>query len=286
MTLIIGAGVPLLIILMMTVVGLELTPADLKRIAHYPAQVAVCLLGQVLVLPPIAAVLIVSLRLEPAIAGGLILAATAPQSTISNYFCLLGRANVPLSVTVTAVSSVLAVVSTPIVSTIAFDLLLVRQSGLDLPAGKVMQQVVTGLVLPVAAGMMIRRLLPEFVGRNRVRLQRLSMLALAAMLLVILADQAANIQRNLAAIVLAAALFTASAAALGFGIAKALSWTTADTLTVLAGFPSRSLAVATLIAVNVFGRLDFLAFAATFFMVQAALLVPAMLAARSRIGAG
>ena len=63
-------------------------------------------------------------------------------------------------------------------------------------------------------------------------------------------------------------------------IARALSWTRPDTVTLLAAFPSRSLSIATLIAVNVLGRLDFLAFAATFFLVQAALLVPAMLLAR------
>jgi hypothetical protein len=111
------------------------------------------------------------------------------------------------------------------------------------------------------------------------------MLAVAAMLVIILADQAATIERNLASIVVAAVLFTAAAAGLGLSVAKALSWTREDTLTMVAGFPSRSLAIAALIAINVLGRLDFLSFAATFYLVQAALLVPAMLLARPT-GAG
>ena len=215
---------PLLIILAMVVVGLELTPADLSRVLHYPAQVAVALLCQVLILPLLAAALILLLRPAPAIAGGLILAAAAPQAMTSNYFCLLARADVALSVTLTAASSVLAVVSTPLIAGLAFDWLAEQQAGFVLPVGKVMQQVVTGLLFPVGVGMLVRRYAPGFTERNRVRFQRLSMAAVAAMLAIILTDQAATIERNLASIVVASVLFTAGAAALGLGVAKALSW--------------------------------------------------------------
>jgi BASS family bile acid:Na+ symporter len=282
---VIDVGVPLLIVLAMVVVGLELTPADVSRVLHYPVQVVVALACQVLVLPLIAAALILLLRPAPAVAGGLILAAAAPQAMTSNYYCLLARADIALSVTLTAASSVVAVASTPLVAKLAFDLLLEQQASLVLPVGKVMQQVVMGLLLPVGVGMLVRRYAARFVERNRTRLQRLSMLAVAAMLVIILADQAATIERNLASIVVAAVLFTAAAAALGLSVAKALSWTREDTLTMVAGFPSRSLGIAALIAINVLGRLDFLSFAATFYLVQAALLVPAMLLARPT-GAG
>ena len=116
MSLVVNVGVPLLIILAMVVVGLELTPADLSRVLRYPAHVAVALLCQVLILPLLAAALILLLRPAPAIAGGLILAAAAPQAMSSNYFCLLARTDVALSVTLTAASSVLAVASTPLIA--------------------------------------------------------------------------------------------------------------------------------------------------------------------------
>ena len=198
----------------------------------------------------------------------------------SNYFCLLARADVALSVTLTAASSVLAVASTPIIAGLAFDWLVEQQAGFVLPIGKVMQQVVTGLLFPVGVGMLVRRYAPGFTARNRVRLQRLSMAAVAAMLAIILTDQAATIERNLASIIVASVLFTVGAAALGLGVAKALSWNRADTITMLAAFPSRSLAVAALVALNVLGRSDFLSFAATFYLVQGLLLVPVMLLAR------
>jgi BASS family bile acid:Na+ symporter len=108
---VVDVGAPLLIILAMVVVGLGVTPPDLFRVLHYPVQVAVALVCQVLFLPLIAAALILLLRPAPAIAGGLILAAAAPQAMSSNYFCLLARADITLSVTLTVASSVVAVAS-------------------------------------------------------------------------------------------------------------------------------------------------------------------------------
>ncbi len=277
----IEVGVPALIILAMTIVGLELTLEDLNRVLHFPAEVAVNVLGQVLVLPLIAAALIVLLDLGPVVAGGLILAAAAPQATSSNYLCLLARANIALSVTLTVASSVLALASTPLIAKLWFGLLLEHQAGFVLPVDKVMEQVLVGLLLPVAAGMLVRHYAPRFAERNHVRFQRVSLGAIVGMLAIIVIDQAATIARNLSSIVLAAVLFTVVAAAAGVAIAKAFSWPRADMITVLAGFPSRSLSIATLIAINVLGRADFLAFAAPFFVVQSALLVPVMLRARS-----
>jgi BASS family bile acid:Na+ symporter len=284
MSVAVGVGLPLLIMLAMTTVGLELTVADLRRVLHYPLQVAAALLGQLLVLPFLAAALILMLHPQPAVAGGLILAAAAPQAISSNFFCLLARADIALSVTLTAVSSALAVFSTPLIAGLMFGLLLEQEAGFALPVLAVMRQVATGLLLPVGAGMLVRHYAPGFVARHRMRFQYLSLGAVGVMLAILLVNQASTIQDNLAAIVLAAVLFTAGAAALGFGLARAFSWNREDMVTLIAAFPSRSLSIATLIAVNVLGRLEFLSFAVVFFLVQAVLLVPVMILARSRPG--
>jgi BASS family bile acid:Na+ symporter len=284
MSSVVGTGLPLLIIVLMTIVGLELTVADLRRVLHFPQHVAAALLAQVLVLPLLAAALIVALHPAPAVAGGLILAAAAPQAMSSNYFCLLARADVALSVTLTAMSSALAVFSTPLVASLLFGLLLEQEAGFVLPVLKVMQQVATGLLMPVATGMLVRHFAPGFVARNRVRLQRLSLAAVGVMLAVLLVNQARTIQDNFVAIVLASILFVACAAALGLGMARAFSWNRDESVTMIAAFPSRSLSIAILIAVSVLGRLEFLSFAVVFFLVQSALLVPAMILARRRAG--
>lgn len=276
----VAIGLPLLVMVAMTIVGLELTVADLARVMHDPARIGVALLVAIVVLPLIGAGVIVLWRPAPAVAGGLILVATAPQAMSSNLFCLMGRANVALSVTLTAASSLLAVAATPFAAALAFELLMEQRDGFVLPPGEVMRQVFMGLVLPVGIGMLVRHRAPGFVERNRKLTQRLTIAAIIAILGVIVADQAATIRHHLPAIMATGALFTLGAAALGVGVARTLSWSKAETVTLLAAYPTRSLSVATLIAVNVLGRPDFLAFAASFYVLQAVLLVPAMLVAR------
>lgn len=280
MHLLIGIGLPLLVVLAMTVVGLELTLADLARVLHYPLQVTAAATAQVLALPLIAAGLVWLLDPAPEIAGGLLLAAAAPQATISNYFCLLARADIALSVTLTAVSSVIALISTPLVAGACFALLLDHGAGMTLPVGRAMQQVVLGLLLPVSVGMLVRHYAPGFVDRNRHRLRAVSLLALVALLTLVVIDQAGSIARHIESIVALAVLFTIGAAGFGYALARALSWSHADTVTLVAAFPARSLSLATLIAVNVLGRLEFLSFAVVFFVVQGIVLVPLMLVLR------
>jgi BASS family bile acid:Na+ symporter len=274
-------GLPLIIVLAMTIVGLELTVADLRRVLQYPAHVAIALAGQVLLLPLVAAALILLLDVEPAVAGGLILVAAAPQAIVSNYFCLLARADVALAVTLTAVSNVLALLTTSVIASLGFRLLLERQAGIVLPVGAVMQQVVLGLLLPMAAGMVIRRFAPDFVARNRARLQGLNLAALALFIAILLYGLEGSL-RSLLSVLTVALLFTAAALALGLLVAWGLSWPRTERIAMLAAYPARSLSVATLVAINVLGRLEFLSFAVVFFLVQAALLVPLMLLARPR----
>lgn len=280
----IGFGLPAMIMAAMMIVGLELTLADLQRVLNYPLHVAAALAGQILVLPLFAAALILALNLNPAVAGGLILVAAAPQAISSNFFCLLGRADIALSVTLTAVSSALAVFVTPLVAGAMFALLLGQDSGFSLPVLRVMQQVATGLLLPVTAGMLVRHHAPGWVARNRARMQGLGLVALGIMLGFLIVNQAGTILDNFNMIVLVAVLFMAGAAALGFGLAKAFAWNREDTVTLIAAFPSRSLSIATLIALNVLGRMEFLSFAVVFFLVQAVLLVPVMMLARRHQG--
>ena len=280
MTFVVEVGLPLIIMLAMTIVGLELGPEDLRRVLRYPVHVAVALLGQVFLLPALAAVIIILSRPEPIVAGSLILVATAPQAIVSNFFCLLARADVALAVTLTAVSSLLALVATPLIASLLFEWFLEQQEGFVLPIGKVMEQVVTGLLLPLAAGMLVRSYAPAFVKRNRLRFQRTSLIVLAAFLTIVLAIEGRTILHSLSSTLVAAACFTAGAATLGFGIAAVLSWPRIEMVTMVAAFPARSLSIATLVAINVLGRLEFLSFAVVFFLVQVALVVPVMFLAR------
>ncbi len=273
---------PPLVMVAMTIVGLELKPSDLMRTLQEPLRTGTALAAQLLLLPLVAATLIVLLDLDATVAGGLILIATAAQAPVSNYFCVLARADVALSVTLTALSSVVATFTMPWIAQAGFALLADDGQPVHLPPGRMMFQIATGLLLPLAAGMAVRHLAPVFVARSRTRMQWTSLAVLAALLGTIVIDQAATIAPRLGSLVLTSTLFTVAAAGIGVALAGAAGWSRWHAVTMLAAFPARSLSMATLVAVGVLGRTQFLAFAVVFFVVQAVLLVPAMLLARGR----
>src|SRR5437773_2638551 len=106
-------GVPALIILTMVVVGLGLTVGDFRRVVSKPGLVAAATVGQLVCLPLIALVLVRSLGLSPSVEKGMLLVAACPAGSMANLYGLLARANVALSVTLTAVSCLAALVTMP-----------------------------------------------------------------------------------------------------------------------------------------------------------------------------
>lgn len=270
----------ILVVTAMVVVGFELTLDDLRRVAHYPTHVLVSVAGQVLALPAIGAAIIVTLDPPPLVAGGLVLVSVAPQATSANLVNLIAKADVALSVTVTTVSNLAALVTTPLAARVAFEGILQHPLGFDLPYPLVMRQITLGMLLPIALGMTLRHLFPHFAESHRNRLRTVTLAALVVMLALMVLDQGEAMVRELGPITLAATLFTVSAAGIGLAIARALRWPRDESVSTAVGFSLRSLSVATLIAIGVLGSTTFLAFAAPFFVIQALLMVPVTVIAR------
>jgi BASS family bile acid:Na+ symporter len=105
------------------VVGMGLTLEDFRRIRACPKPVVVATAGQLLVLPSVASGLAWAVEPVPGIVGGMVLVAASPGGAISNYYVYLARADVALSVTLTAVSTLLAFVTFPLLTAAGFELL-------------------------------------------------------------------------------------------------------------------------------------------------------------------
>ena len=105
--------IPAVVVFCMTVVGLDLTLEDFRRVRRHPRLVGVGVLGPVLILPPLAVALGHALALPPVVAEGMLLVAACPTAILSNLYTALARGTVALSVSVTAVSSVGSVVTLP-----------------------------------------------------------------------------------------------------------------------------------------------------------------------------
>jgi ACR3 family arsenite efflux pump ArsB len=99
---VVDAGVPVLVFFAMVVVGMDLTANDFWQVTRQPGIVVAAIMGQFVLLPVIGWLLVRCLGLQPAVARGLLLVAACPSGAMANVYTYLARANVALSVILTA----------------------------------------------------------------------------------------------------------------------------------------------------------------------------------------
>ena len=151
----------------MAIVGLGLTQAGFGRIADRPALVVVATVAQWLLIPVVAWAVALILPLPLYIVAGIVLLAASPAGAISNYYALIARADVALSVTLTAISAAASVVMLPLISAVGFSLLLDPAVRVKVPIGPTAIQLIVNILIPVLAGMWLRARFPEFVTRHQ-----------------------------------------------------------------------------------------------------------------------
>jgi BASS family bile acid:Na+ symporter len=141
--------------LVMLGMGATLLPEDFVRVLRMKRAVACGVSAQFVVMPLLAFLLAKSFDLDDELAMGVIIVGSCPGGTASNVIVYLAKADVPLSVTMTACSTLLAVVATP---------LLVKAFGgtyLPVDAGDLFASVATIVIIPVIAGLVLRHLLQD-----------------------------------------------------------------------------------------------------------------------------
>src|SRR5688572_16671687 len=112
-------ALPLALALVMFGLGLSLTPADFARVGRQPKAVVMALALQLLVLPAVCFGLVLAFDLPPLLAVGMLLLAASPGGTTANLFSHLFRGDVALNITLTAVNSLVAVVTLPLITNLA-----------------------------------------------------------------------------------------------------------------------------------------------------------------------
>jgi BASS family bile acid:Na+ symporter len=273
---------PLLVIIVMTVLGMDLRVDDFRRLRDYPFLVPLVVLGQWFVLTLGAGAIAKFLPLAPAAAGGALLVAAAPVAALSCLYTHLAGGHLALAVTVAAVSNALAGVVTPLVATLAFRWFASNEPGFALPAGELAQQVLLGLMLPLAAGMSLRHAAPVLIERTRGLLQGLSVAAIVTVVTFVIVDQLAAIRAQLTELITASTLFTLLMLAVGAMASRLMAPRAEDRRALVWGFPARNIGVATLIASAVVGQVAMASFAAVLFVTQVIILLPLAIWLRRR----
>ena len=179
---------PASLALIMFGMGLSLTIADFKRLLNTPRAVSMGLFGQMICLPLMAFLLCLAFSVEPHIAIGLMVLAACPGGTSSNLLSHIGRANLALSVSLTAITTVICVVSTPWLIKFSVDYFTILP---DEPFSllNISLSLLVITLIPIVIGMSVRHFALNFANRTEAFFRHLSTLFLITMIILISIDE-------------------------------------------------------------------------------------------------
>ena len=172
--------------LVMFGVALELTIADFRRLLLYPRSILVGLASQLLLLPAITYLLVLVINPTTSVALGMLLVAVCPGGHLSNMFTVMAKGNGALSVSLTALATLAAVVTVPLNFTFWSGLYLQSQSEVSAISLSVVQMTITLLWvvgLPLLVGMLVNHYFPRFTLKARRPMRIISLIIFAAFII-------------------------------------------------------------------------------------------------------
>jgi bile acid:Na+ symporter, BASS family len=213
-------ALPIALAVIMTVLGLSLTPADFRRVIVFPRGVAIGLSNLILISPLLAFTVAEAYALEPALAVGLVILGAAPGGTTANMLTHLARGDTALSITLTAISSVAAVITVPLYLELATEHFGATGFDDDVGMGGVVARVLLITVVPLSLGMYIRSRSPERVGEIEPRARVVALLLFLAVVIGAVISEYERVVDNLDDVAAAAVTLNVAAMAISFTISR------------------------------------------------------------------
>lgn len=201
--------------------GLSLTVADFARVLKQPKAVIVALVCQLLILPVICFGLVLAFQLPPVLAVGMMMLAASPGGTTANLYSHLFRGDVALNISLTAVNSVIAVITLPVITNFAIAYFQPFDDQLGLQWAKALE-VFAIVLLPVAAGMLIRRFWPRFASAMDKPVRIASVIILVVVIAGAVASNWQLLVDNFAQLALITVLFCLISLSIGFLVPRML----------------------------------------------------------------
>ncbi len=187
-------------------VGLALRTTDFRRVFVQPRALLIGLAGQLVLVPLAALAVVLAFDLPPALAIGLMVLAACPGGASSGFLTHLARGNAALSLTLTVISSLAALLSFPLLVKLVVDWLGASVLGAGsallsaLPVGKLIGSVLVVTTLPIVAGMLMRQRAPALTVRAERAIGRLATLFFAVIVVATFVTHQDTILANLLAV--------------------------------------------------------------------------------------
>ena len=167
---------PIALAIIMLGLGLGLTVNDFLRVVKIPRDFLVGFLCQVILLPIIAFILIKIIPMPLEIALGVMIIAAAPGGVTSNILTKFANGDVALSVSLTAIVSILSILTVPLIIFTSADLLGVSEINRDISMVSISMKMFFVVTIPVIFGMIIRSFMKDFILSKTLLIQRLSVI--------------------------------------------------------------------------------------------------------------
>jgi len=214
-------GLPIALGIIMFGLGLSLTPGDFARIGRRPRAVAVALACQLILLPLVCFGLVLAFDLPPVLAVGMMLLAASPGGTTANLYSHLFRGDVALNISLTAINSVVAVITLPIVTNLALGYFNPGDGQVGLQLAKTIEVFLIVLV-PVGLGMLVRGLKPSFASAMDKPVRIASVVILTLVIIGAVSAQVDVLMANLGALAGVVVTFCVLSLAIGFIVPRLL----------------------------------------------------------------
>ena len=211
---------PISLALIMLGLGLGLTGRDFLRVLNNPKDFLIGFACQLILLPVIAYILVLILNLPTVIAVGVMIIAAAPGGVTSNVMTKFANGDVALSISLTAIISLISIISVPFIIFKSADLLGVSAISSNLSMTGIALKMALVVTVPVILGMIIRKFAGNFISSNISIIEKITIVLFLIVFAAILVEEKDNIfnyfkQAGIAVLILNIVMMT-----LGYFIAK------------------------------------------------------------------
>ena len=211
---------PIALALIMLTLGLGLTKSDFTRVIKRPKDFLVGLICQVILLPIIAFILIKILNVQPALALGVMIIAAAPGGVTSNILTKFANGDVALSVSLTAIISLLSILTVPFIVIKSADLLDINYLSKEISMSGISIKMFLVVTLPVVIGMLIRKFAQNFILNRTALIEKISLTLFMIVFISIWLEEWDNIIMYISRAGVITLILNVTMMVLGFYVAK------------------------------------------------------------------
>ncbi len=225
----------ILLFLVMLGMGMTLTIPDFTRVGIAPKAVFTGLANQIIIVPLIAYGIVLLVPMEPMIAMGLMVCACSPGGAVSNLYSYLAKGDTALSITLTAISSLITIFTIPLIINFSLDSILGEVAkNIQLPLGRTIFNIFKLTALPVFLGMFVNHRFPRTAQKSKpiIKWGSITVIVIALAFMVIKLEEIGDSWTYLKASFLSVVLLNLLTLGIGFFSAKILNLPTKQAATI------------------------------------------------------